>query len=108
MILRAAFLVSAAIALLLPGHAAWAQDRAATLADIRQNLTTTATLGASYRDYVGTGGHDLTLSGQVGLTWWLNRNVGFTGRARYERVTSNLPGRTTNTTSVYAGVTLRR
>ncbi|MCA8884934.1 MAG: tetratricopeptide repeat protein [Rhodobacteraceae bacterium] len=39
MILRAAFLVSAAIALLLPGHAAWAQDRAATLADIRQNLT---------------------------------------------------------------------
>ncbi|MCB1513030.1 MAG: outer membrane beta-barrel protein, partial [Hyphomicrobiaceae bacterium] len=37
-----------------------------------------------------------------------NRNVGFTGRARYERVTSNLPGRTTNTTSVYAGVTLRR
>ncbi|MCC0037898.1 MAG: outer membrane beta-barrel protein [Brucellaceae bacterium] len=76
--------------------------------DIRQNLTTTATLGASYRDYVGTGGHDLTLSGQVGLTWWLNRNVGFTGRARYERVTSNLPGRTTNTTSVYAGVTLRR
>lgn len=76
--------------------------------DLRSNLTASATLGTEYRDYVGSNGYDLTLSGQVAMTWWLNRNVGFTGRARHENVTSNLPGRSTRTTSVYAGVTLRR
>lgn len=75
---------------------------------LRSNLTGEALLGASWRDYVGNEGHDLTLAGQVGLTWWLNRYMGVTGRARHERKTSNLPGRDYDVTSVFLGVKLQR
>ena len=75
---------------------------------IRANLTGNVLLGAAWRDYVGTNGHDLTLSAEAGFTWWMNRNVGISGRARHEQVESNLPGRDTKTDSVFLGVKLQR
>lgn len=74
---------------------------------LRANLTGEAAFGAAYRDYV-SGGHDLILSGEASLTWWLNRYAGLVGRARHERQTSSLPDRDYDTTSVFMGVTLRR
>jgi hypothetical protein len=75
---------------------------------IRANLTGTATLGANWRDYVGSDGHDLTLSAEAGLTWWLNRYAGLTTRARTEKLTSNLPGRDSTTNSIFLGLKLQR
>ncbi|WP_048647479.1 outer membrane beta-barrel protein [Nitratireductor soli] len=74
---------------------------------IRANLTAEAAAGASWRDYTD-GAHDLTLSGQAGMTWWLNRTLGLTGRARYETRTSSLPGRDYDATSVFFGVRMQR
>ncbi|MCC6205099.1 MAG: outer membrane beta-barrel protein, partial [Hyphomicrobiales bacterium] len=75
---------------------------------IRANLTGNASLGAAWRDYVGSDGHDLTLSAEVGLTWWLNRYLGITGRARHEQLESNLEGRDVKTDTVFLGVRLQR
>lgn len=75
---------------------------------LRANLTGTALAGAAWRDYVGSNGHDLTLTAETSLTWWLNRYLGVTGRARHERVESNLEGRDTKTNSVFLGVKLQR
>ncbi|WP_274425903.1 outer membrane beta-barrel protein [Chelativorans sp. YIM 93263] len=74
---------------------------------MRANLTGEAALGAAYRDYSG-GGHDLILSGEAVLTWWLNRYAGLTGRLRHERQTSDLPGRDYDTTSVFVGMRFQR
>lgn len=76
--------------------------------EIRANLTGNAMIGAQWRDYVGSDGHDLTLTAEAGLTWWMNRYVGITGRARHEQVESNLEGRDTKTDSVFLGVKLQR
>ncbi len=75
---------------------------------LRANLTGTASLGVSWRDYTGSDGRDLTLAAEGGLTWWLNRNFGVTGRARHERLESNLPGREYDASSIFLGVTMRR
>lgn len=75
---------------------------------IRDNLTGNAALGADWRDYVGSDAHDLTLSAEASLTWWLNRYAGLTTRARTEKLTSNLPGRETTTNSIFVGLTLQR
>ena len=65
-------------------------------------------LGAAWRDYVGSDGHDLTLNAEAGLTWWLNRYTGLTGRLSHETVTSNLEGRDAETNSVFLGMKLQR
>ncbi|WP_274627809.1 outer membrane beta-barrel protein [Arvimicrobium flavum] len=75
--------------------------------EIRANLTGNALLGAQWRDYVGSDGRELTLMAEAGLTWWLNRNVGISGRARHEQVESNLEGRDTTTDSVFLGLRLQ-
>jgi hypothetical protein len=75
---------------------------------IRDNLTGNAALGADWRDYVGSDGHDLTLSAEASLTWWLNRYAGLTTRARTEKLTSNLPGREETTNSIFVGLKLQR
>jgi hypothetical protein len=75
---------------------------------IRANLTGNAALGLDWRDYTGSDGHDLTLSAEAGLTWWLNRYVGLTSRARTEKLTSNLPGRNYTANSVFLGLKLQR
>jgi len=76
--------------------------------EMRANLTGNVALGAAYRDYTGIDGHDLTLSAETGLTYWFNRYVGLTGRARHERQTSNLPGRDYKVNSVFLGLKLQR
>jgi hypothetical protein len=75
---------------------------------IRTNLTGNAALGADWRDYVGSDGHDLTLSAEASLTWWLSRYAGLITRARTEKLTSNLPGREETTNSIFVGLKLQR
>ncbi|MBZ9766127.1 outer membrane beta-barrel protein [Mesorhizobium sp. CA6] len=75
---------------------------------IRANLTANSALGLDWRDYTGSDGHDLILSAEAGLTWWLNRYAGVTTRVRTEKLTSNLPGRDYTTNSVYLGLKVQR
>lgn len=75
---------------------------------IRSNLTANAALGAAWRNYSGSDGHDRILSAEAGLTWWLNRYAGITTRARYEKQTSNLPDRDYDATSVFLGLKVQR
>ncbi|MER9233348.1 outer membrane beta-barrel protein [Mesorhizobium sp. M0622] len=75
---------------------------------IRANLTGNAALGVEWRDYTGSDSHDLTLSAEAGLTWWLNRYAGLTTRARTEKLTSNLVGRDYTANSIFVGLKLQR
>ncbi|MGT2464371.1 outer membrane beta-barrel protein [Mesorhizobium atlanticum] len=75
---------------------------------IRANLTANSALGLDWRDYAGSDGHDLILSAEAGLTWWLNRYAGLTTRVRTEKLTSNLPGRDYTANSVYLGLKVQR
>lgn len=75
---------------------------------LRANLTGNLAFGAAYRDYVGIDGHDMTLSAEVGMTWWLNRYAGITGRARHETQTSSIAGRGYTADSVFLGLKLQR
>ncbi|RWL50102.1 MAG: hypothetical protein EOR60_01710 [Mesorhizobium sp.] len=75
---------------------------------IRANLTANSTLGLDWRDYTGSDGHDLILSAEAGLTWWLNRYAGLTTRVRTEKLTSNLVGRDYTANSVYLGLKVQR
>lgn len=74
---------------------------------LRANLTAEAAFGASLRDYVGVDGRDLTLIGEFGATWWLNRNLGLSGRFRHERLDSDLPGREYRENSIFVGTKLQ-
>lgn len=76
--------------------------------ELRANLTGTAGIGLDYRDYANSSAYDMTWNGQVALTWWLNRYLGLTGRARYETVTSSDAGRKSDTTSVFVGLRAQR
>ncbi|CCV05504.1 conserved exported hypothetical protein [Mesorhizobium metallidurans STM 2683] len=76
--------------------------------EIRANLTGNAALGADWRDYAGSDGHDLTLSAEAELTWWLNRYAGLTTRVRTEKQTSNLEGRDYTANSIFLGVKVQR
>ncbi|QPC88445.1 outer membrane beta-barrel protein [Mesorhizobium sp. NBSH29] len=76
--------------------------------ELRANLTANAAIGASYRDYASTNGHDTILSAEAGATYWFNRYMGLVGRARHEQLKSNLPGRDSQTNSVFLGVKLQR
>ena len=75
---------------------------------MRANLTGNAALGAAYRDYAGCSCYDVILSGELGLIWWLNRYAGLTGRLRHEDLTSNIPDRDSDTSSVFVGLKLQR
>lgn len=75
---------------------------------VRANLTANTALGLDWRDYTGSDGHDLILSAEAGLTWWLNRYAGLTTRIRTEKLTSNLPGRDYVANSVYLGLKVQR
>ncbi|THF57924.1 hypothetical protein E6C48_09275 [Mesorhizobium composti] len=75
---------------------------------IREDLTANASLGAAWRDYAGSSDHDLILSAEAGLTWWLNRYVGLSTKARYEKQTSSLPGRDYDEASIFAGIKVQR
>ncbi|MDQ2633615.1 MAG: outer membrane beta-barrel protein [Pseudomonadota bacterium] len=75
---------------------------------IRANLTGNASLGAAYRNYSGSDGHDVILNAEASLTWWLNRYAGVVTRVRYEDVSSNLPDRDSETNSIFLGLKLQR
>lgn len=75
---------------------------------IRANLTANSALGIDWRDYTGSDGHDLILSAEAGLTWWLNRYAGLTTRVRTEKLTSNLAGRDYTANSIYLGLKVQR
>jgi hypothetical protein len=75
---------------------------------IRANLTGALGYGAGYRDYTGSNAHDLTLSAEAGVTYWLNRYAGITGRVRHEQQTSNLPGRDYKVESAFLGLRFQR
>lgn len=75
---------------------------------MRANLTGNAAAGIAWRDYTGTDEHDLIASAELGATWWLNRYVGLLTRLRHESLQSNIPGRDTQTNSVFVGLRLQR
>lgn len=75
---------------------------------IRSNLTGNATLGLDWRDYMGSSDHDMVLSAEAGLTWWVNRYLGLTTRARTERQTSTMAGRDYVANSIFVGMKVQR
>ncbi|WP_378948820.1 outer membrane beta-barrel protein [Mesorhizobium sp. ANAO-SY3R2] len=75
---------------------------------MRADLTGLATVGLGWRDYPGTGDHELGLTAEAGLTWWLSRYAGLTGRLRHETMNSTLPGRDSTTNSIFLGVNVQR
>lgn len=76
--------------------------------ELRANLTGFAAVGAGWRDYASSNDHELRLSAEAGLTWWLNRYAGLTGRLRHETFDSTLPDRDSKTNSVYLGLKVQR
>ncbi|MEI5681289.1 outer membrane beta-barrel protein [Mesorhizobium sp. CCNWLW179-1] len=76
--------------------------------EIRANLTANAAIGAGYRDYSGSDGHDVIFNAEAGATWWLNRYAGLTGRLRHEQLKSNLEGRDYQANSVFVGLKVQR
>ncbi|WP_246730136.1 outer membrane beta-barrel protein [Nitratireductor mangrovi] len=76
--------------------------------EVRANVLLEASLGADYRDYVGSADNETTLRAQAGATWWLNRHVGITGNVRHETFESTLPDRDWQATSVFLGLRLQR
>ncbi|MGN6469817.1 MAG: outer membrane beta-barrel protein [Rhizobiaceae bacterium] len=75
---------------------------------MRANLTGTASIGGLFRDYFGSSGHDFGWNAELGMTYWLNRYFGITGRLRHEELTSNLPDRDYKSESVFLGVKVQR
>ncbi len=75
---------------------------------IRANLTGNAAFGAAWRDFSGSNAHDLTLSAELGFTYWLNRSLGIVGRARHETVTSSDANSEYKTNSAYLGMRWQR
>lgn len=76
--------------------------------EIRRDLTAYASVGAGYRDYTGTDGHDTLFNAELGTTWWLNRYAGITGRLRHERLASTFDYRGYDANSVFLGLKVQR
>jgi hypothetical protein len=76
--------------------------------DIRANLTLNALAAFSWRDYVGSSDADRTWVAEAGLTYWMNRYAGVTGRLRHEALSSTLPDRDADATSIHLGLKLQR
>ncbi|MBK8457428.1 MAG: outer membrane beta-barrel protein [Phyllobacteriaceae bacterium] len=75
---------------------------------LRADLSAEAGLSASLRDYSGSSDADAILAASAGFTWWMNRHLGLTGRARHEIVQSTISGNSSATTSVFLGLKLQR
>ncbi len=76
--------------------------------EARANLLLEASIGADWRDYVGTSDTERALRAEAGATWWFNRYAGINGRLRHETFTSTLPNRDWQASSVYLGLRLQR
>jgi len=83
-------------------------SRLAISREMRANLTADLGVGLGYRDYFGQSGHDVIWNGDLGMTWWLNRYAGLSGKYRYEELTSTLPDRDYTTNSIFLGLKLQR
>jgi hypothetical protein len=75
---------------------------------MRANLTGDIALGAGLRDYTGIDGRDTIWSAEAGMTWWLNRYVGLSGKVRHEQQESTLPDRDYKAESIFLGLKLQR
>ena len=75
---------------------------------VRANLSIEAGLSASLRDYSGSANRDTILAASAGFTWWMNRYLGLTGRARHEQVNSTIAGNSSETTTVFLGLKVQR
>lgn len=76
--------------------------------EARANLLLEASIGADWRDYIGTRDSELGLRAEAGATWWFNRYAGINGRLRHETFRSTLPNRDWQASSVYLGLRLQR
>lgn len=75
---------------------------------LRANLSVEAALQASLRDYTGSNDRDVILAASAGFTWWLNRYLAVTGRARHEVLNSTISGNSSRTTSAFLGIKIQR
>lgn len=75
---------------------------------IRANLTGNVILGAAWRDFSNSSAYDLTLSAELGFTYWMNRSLGLTGRLRHETVTSSDVDSESETNSAFLGLRWQR
>ena len=76
--------------------------------ELRANLTGNASVGLGLRDFKDLDSRELIWNTEASLTYWFNRYAGLTGRARYEQITSDLPFRDMDATSVFVGIRLQR
>jgi len=75
---------------------------------VRADFALEGAVSAALRDYASSGDSDTILAASAGFTWWLNRYLGVTGRARHEMVRSTIAGRDSDTTTLFLGMTARR
>jgi hypothetical protein len=76
--------------------------------ELRANLIADIGFGAALRDYTGVDGQDVIWNAEAGMTWWFNRYLGLSGKARHEEQTSTLPDRNFTTNSVFLGIKMQR
>ena len=72
------------------------------------NLTGTLSFSGAYEHVDGTGSDTLTLNGQVGFLYNINRYMGLTGRIGHEQAFSDVVGGDDNTTNVFVGLRLQK
>lgn len=89
------------------GSILYSADTTATR-QLRADLSASATLGGYYRDYTGSGAHDLSYLVGVGFTYWLNPNLGLIGTLQRQQVYSTDPARDFAADSAYLGVRVQR
>ncbi len=75
---------------------------------IKANLTGNVSAGLGLREFSGLQGQDTIFDIEAGLSWWLNRNFGVTGRVTYEVVDSDIAGRDADAAGIFLGIRLRR
>ena len=77
--------------------------------EMTERLSMTATLGAQFRNIEAVvDRQDRVISAELAGTYWFSRYLGLTGRARHERLTSSLPDRDSDTTTLFLGMRLQR
>lgn len=76
--------------------------------EARSDLTANLAVSATRRVVSGPSASTLTVSGEAGLTWWLNRWIGVTGHLRHEREFTDGTGESSQTTSGFLGIRAQR
>ncbi len=76
--------------------------------EIMANVIAEGRLGAAYRDFSGSDSHEYIMRAEAGGTWWMNRHLGLTARASYERTWASGAARDTDTATFFAGIRAQR